>query len=129
MSYFTIHYLNTKQLISNHLQYFYIIFQINFASKKILTINIIVMANFYGQIDLTKLSNIVKKHPSLIKKVTFKDGREHKLLNISVVNSLYDNHGFDKAIRINHNKNEHVASLNYYVGDLKKIRDKKDFST
>lgn len=78
------------------------------------------MANFYGQIDLTKLSDIVKKHPSLVKKVTFKDGREHKLLNISVVDSLYDNHGFDKAIRINHNKNEHVASLNYYVGDLKK---------
>ena len=83
------------------------------------------MANFYGQIDLTKLSDIVKKHPSLVKKVTFKDGREHKLLNISVVNSLYDYHGFDKAIRINHNKNEHVASLNYYVGDLKKSEIKK----
>ena len=77
------------------------------------------MANFYGQIDLTKLSDIVKKHPSLVKKVTFKDGREHKLLNISVVDSLYDNHGFDKAIRINHNKYEQVSNLNYYVGDLK----------
>ena len=32
----------------------------------------------YGQISLTKLGEIAKKHPALVKEVTFKDGHKEK---------------------------------------------------
>ena len=40
---------------------------------------------FYGQLDLTKLGDIARKNPELVKKVQFRDGREHQLLNVSIL--------------------------------------------
>lgn len=40
--------------------------------------------NYYGQIDLTALGEFVKKHPELVRQVTFKDGRTAKMLPIDV---------------------------------------------
>lgn len=40
--------------------------------------------NYYGQLDITKLNEIINAHPEAFKRVTFKDGKEHILLNIDV---------------------------------------------
>lgn len=77
------------------------------------------MAYLFGQLDLTKLSDIAKKQPSLVKKVTFKDGREHKLLNIGIVDLRSDNHGYNKAVRANCKQDEQIDGLNYFIGSLK----------
>lgn len=77
------------------------------------------MAYLFGQLDLTKLGDIAKQQPSLIKKVTFKDGREHKLLNIGIVDLRSDNHGYNKAVRANCKQDEQINGLNYFIGTLK----------
>lgn len=66
--------------------------------------------NLYGQISLTKLGDFVKKHPELVREVTFKDGHKEKMLPIDVRDrtapgkfgdiayiSLYDKTSGDKA--------------------------------
>lgn len=77
------------------------------------------MTNYYGQIDLTKLGQIVKKHPELVKKVAFKDG-EHKLLDI-LVNERQQTgtHGEAAYVKAKCKKEEQREGLNYYVGDLR----------
>jgi hypothetical protein len=77
------------------------------------------MAYCFGQIDLTKLGDIARKHPSLVKKVTFKDGREHQLLNVGLVETRGDNNGYNKALRVNCKQDEQIQGLNYFVGSLK----------
>ena len=77
------------------------------------------MTNYYGQIDLTKLGQIVKKHPELVKVITFKDG-EHKLLDVSVnERQQVGQHGEAAYVKVKCKKDEQREGLNYYVGDLK----------
>ena len=42
------------------------------------------MANYYGQISLTKLGEFARKHPALVKTVNFRDGHTEKMINIDV---------------------------------------------
>ena len=77
------------------------------------------MTNYYGQIDLTKLGQIVKNHPELVKNITFKDG-VHKLLDISVnARQQTGQHGEAAYIKAKCKKDEQREGVNYYVGDLK----------
>ena len=73
----------------------------------------------FGQIDLTKLGDIVQKHPSLVRKVKFKDGREHKMLNISIFDTPTDKFGNTMALRVSCKPDDRVEGLNYYVANLK----------
>ena len=40
--------------------------------------------NFYGQISLTKLCDFARKHPEMVKEVTFRDGHVEKMIDIDV---------------------------------------------
>ena len=74
---------------------------------------------YYGDIDLTKLGNIVRKHNSLVRKIKFKDG-EHQLLKISIlIKDKPDKFGNTATIKVNCKRDEELKSLIYFVGDLK----------
>lgn len=77
------------------------------------------MGNLYGEIDLTILGRLVRNHPSLIRKVQFKDG-EHQLLNINVnERQKQSDKGHTHYIRASVKKEEIVQGENYYLADLK----------
>ena len=77
--------------------------------------------SMYGQISLTKLGEIVKKHPALVKEVTFKDGHKEKLLNISIlVNDQPNQYGKIGAVRVDCKRDQQQQDLNYWIADLKK---------
>ena len=40
--------------------------------------------NYYGQISLTKLCDFARKHPEMVKDVTFRDGHVEKMIDIDV---------------------------------------------
>lgn len=57
--------------------------------------------NYYGQLDITKLNEIINEHPEAFKRVTFKDGKEHILLPIDIKSKqqvdAYGNAAYIKA--------------------------------
>ena len=77
--------------------------------------------SMYGQISLTKLGEIVKKHPALVKEVEFKDGHKEKFLNISIlVNDEPNQYGKIGAVRVDCKRDQQQQDLNYWIADLKK---------
>lgn len=75
----------------------------------------------YGQISLTKLGEIAKHQPDLVKEVTFKDGHKEKFLNISIlVNDEPNQYGKIGAVRVDCKRDQQQQSLNYWIADLKK---------
>lgn len=74
----------------------------------------------YGQISLTKLGEIAKHQPDLVKEVTFKDGHKEKMLNISIlVNDEPNQYGKIGAVRVDCKRDQQQQSLNYWVADLR----------
>lgn len=75
------------------------------------------MSNYYGEISLTKLGELIKKQPSLVKEVTFKDGHKEKMLNISVVDkkSQYS----DAFVAASCKKENRIEGVGYILGNLK----------
>lgn len=74
---------------------------------------------YYGDIDLTKLGQIVRKHNALVRKVQFKDG-EHMLLKIGVfLKENADRFGNTATMKITCKRDEELEGVPYYVGDLK----------
>lgn len=74
----------------------------------------------YGQISLTKLGEIAKKQPDLVKEVTFKDGHKEKFLNISIlVNDEPNQYGKIGAVRVDCKRDQQQQNLNYWIADLK----------
>lgn len=77
--------------------------------------------SMYGQISLTKLGEIAKHQPDLVKEVTFKDGHKEKFLNISIlVNDEPNQYGKIGAVRVDYKRDQQQQSLNYWIADLKK---------
>lgn len=75
--------------------------------------------NYYGQIDLTKLGIIARKHPELVKKVMFKDG-EHMVLNMNIFSlNQPDKFGNTATMKVSCKKDEQVEGVSYYIGNLK----------
>ena len=74
--------------------------------------------NYYGQISLTKLCDFARKHPEMIKEVTFRDGHVEKMLNINVNErkepSTFGNVAYISCRSANGEKE--------YVADLKKSK-------
>lgn len=78
------------------------------------------MENLYGELDLTLLGQIVRQHPEAVKKVTFKDGTTHQLLNINVyARQQVDQYGRTHYIKAGIKKAEQKQDANYYIADLK----------
>lgn len=77
--------------------------------------------SMYGQISLTKLGEIAKHQPDLVKEVTFKDGHKEKFINISIlVNDQPNKYGKIGAVRVDCKRDQQQQSLNYWIADLKK---------
>lgn len=74
--------------------------------------------NYYGQISLTKLCDFARKHPEMLKEVTFRDGHVEKMLNINVNErkepSTFGNVAYISCRSANGEKE--------YVADLKKSK-------
>lgn len=83
----------------------------------------------YGQIDLTKIGNIVKNHPELVKHIQFKDG-EHKLLNISILaKDEPDKYGNTSVVKASCKKDDERQGVNYFLGDLKNSTPREQVQT
>ena len=77
------------------------------------------MDSLYGQLDLTVLGKIVRQHPELIKKITFKDG-EHQLINIDVFEKQQqDQYGNIATIKASCKKDQQKEGVCYYLSNLK----------
>ena len=78
------------------------------------------MENLYGSIDLTKLGNVVRQHPELVRNVQFRDGSVHKILNINI-NQKYqtDQYGNVASVKVGVRRSEERQGVNYYFGELK----------
>lgn len=74
--------------------------------------------NYYGKISLTKLCDFARKHPEMLKEVTFRDGHVEKMLNINVNErkepSTFGNVAYISCRSANGEKE--------YVADLKKSK-------
>ena len=76
------------------------------------------MDSLYGQLDLTVLGKIVRQHPELIKKITFKDG-EHQLINIDVFEKQQqDQYGNIATIKASCKKDQQKEGVCYYLSNL-----------
>ncbi len=74
---------------------------------------------YYGEIDLTKLGQIVRQHNSLVRKIKFKDG-EHQMIRVAVLQKdAADKFGNAASIKVACKKEEEVQGVIYWVGDLK----------
>lgn len=78
------------------------------------------MENLYGTIDLTKLGNIVRQHPELVREVTFKNGEIHKVINVNINQKQQeDQYGNVAYVKVGVKKDDEKQGLNYFLGDLK----------
>lgn len=79
------------------------------------------MDAFYGSLDLTKIGQIVRQHPELIKTVNMKDGTQHKFLNIDInpKQGGVDQYGNVAYIKASCKKAEQKQGIRYYLCDLK----------
>lgn len=78
------------------------------------------LSSYYGSIDLTKLGQIVRQHPELVKVANMKDGTQHKFLNIDISpNQQADQYGNVAYLKAACKKAEQKQGVNYYLTDLK----------
>lgn len=81
--------------------------------------------NLYGQIDLTLAGELVRQHEGLARKVTFKDGSEHLMLDVSIFTlQKPDKFGNTITVKARCKKEEQIKGLTYYIGKLKEGDDK-----
>lgn len=80
--------------------------------------------DLYGQLDLTKLGDIVRNHPELVKTYTDKNGVEHQVVNINIYSKDKDNYNNVAYIKVPCKQdNMKLPKGAYYVSDLKIVPD------
>ena len=78
------------------------------------------MGNLFGSIDLTKLGQIVRQHPELVKTANMKDGTAHQFINIDVAEKQQtDQYGNTAYLKVACKKEQQKQGINYYLCDLK----------
>lgn len=78
------------------------------------------MANLFGSIDLTRLGQIVRQHPELVKSVNMKDGTQHQFINIDINEKQQaDQYGNTAYVKVACKKDQQKQHLNYYLCDLR----------
>lgn len=81
---------------------------------------------FYGQLDLTKLGEVIRKMPALQKQAQFKDG-QHKLVYASILETdKPDKFGNTLTLVIDCKKEERVEGVNCFVGNFKPSTRKEE---
>ena len=76
--------------------------------------------DLYGRIDLTKLGEVVRNHPEMIKTWTDKNGVEHKQINVNVYSKDKDDYGNVAFMKIPCKpENMKLQKGAYYFCDLK----------
>ena len=76
--------------------------------------------DLYGRIDLTRLGEIVRNHPEMIKKWTDKNGLEHQSISVNIYSKDKDDYGSVAYIKIPCKQDNMKLHKNaYYLGDLK----------
>lgn len=86
--------------------------------------------DMYGRIDLTKLGNIVRNHPELVKTYTDKNGVEHKTVNVNIYSKDKDDYGNVAYIKVPCKvDNMKMQKSAYYVCDLKIVPDPNEHHT
>ncbi len=76
--------------------------------------------SLYGAIDLTVLGELVRKHPQLVREVSFKDGTTHKFINIDINERQQpSDRGATHYMKCSCKKDLQVQGLKYYIADLK----------
>ena len=74
--------------------------------------------SYYGQISLTKLCDFARKHPEMVKDVTFRDGHVEKMIDIDV-NERKEPSAFGNVAYI---RCRSANGDNTYVADLKRSK-------
>lgn len=79
------------------------------------------LSDYFGGIDLTKLGQIVRQHPELVKVANMKDGTQHKFLDIEVSHKQggADQYGNAAYVKAYCKKADRRQGVNYFFGDLK----------
>lgn len=78
------------------------------------------MGNLFGSIDLTKLGQIVRQHPELVKTANMKDGTTHQFINIDINEKQQtDQYGNTAYMKVGCKKDQQKQNLNYYLCDLR----------
>jgi len=78
------------------------------------------MANFYGSIDLTKLGQVVRQHPELVKTANMKDGTTHQFISIDINEKKeVDQYGNSAYLKVACKKDQQRQGVPYYLCDLK----------
>lgn len=78
------------------------------------------LSDYFGSIDLTKLGQIIRLHPELVKTVNMKDGTQHKFLNVDInAKQQADQYGNVAYLKVACKKAEQKQGLNYYLCDLR----------
>lgn len=76
--------------------------------------------NYYGQIELNALGDIVRQHPNLVKVATGKDGKTRKYINVYFnARQQTSDHGHTHYMKVAVKKDEAKEGLRYYIGDFK----------
>ena len=87
--------------------------------------------NYYGQIDITKVSELYKKQPGIFKRVNFKDG-EHIMLNVSFFGlPSPDKFGNTVTIKASCPVQDRIDELKstYYLGNFKESKKEQHQET
>lgn len=75
---------------------------------------------YYGSLDLTKLGQIVRQHPELVKTVNMKDGTTHQFINVDVNEKQQtDQYGNTAYLKVACKRDNQKQGLNYYLCDMK----------
>ena len=89
------------------------------------------MDSYYGSIDLTKLGQLVRQHPDLVKVANMKDGTQHKFLNIDISpkQAGADQYGNVAYLKVACKKADQKEGLNYYLADLRLSQNQQQQQT
>lgn len=82
--------------------------------------------NLKGQIDLTRLGEIVRQHPQVVTDYTDREGNTHKMLNVDILKRKeVSGRGATHYMKVNLYHKTPVSGLNYYIADLSPINFSK----
>ena len=76
------------------------------------------MSSYRIRIDIDNLGEALKKDPSLISKVTFKDGKEHRMVSVNIMERRQpSDKGATHYMKIDLYHRQELQGVNYYLGD------------
>lgn len=88
------------------------------------------MSSLRVSIDIDKLGAAIKQDPNLIEKVTFKDGTEHRMIKVNIMERKQPSeHGATHYMKFDMYHKTELNGVNYYLGDCYPINFGKGSGT